>query len=111
MKIRRSNPLHPFDFSDFIADNLETVNEIKEVGGPEVYSYIELAKIAFEIVNKPPKISLMSVNSFKIFMRILKIFKPLSYPLLQFSLWCMTNDMVAPQTGTRSIKEALKENA
>ena len=107
----KANPLHPADFSEFIADSLEAVNEIKEVGGPEVYSYRQLGEIAFEIVNKPPKISCMSVNSFKIFMRVLKIFKPLSYPLLQFSLWCMTNDMVAPQIGTRSIKDALRENA
>ncbi len=106
----KSNPLHPLDFSEFIADNIETVNEIKIVGGPEVFTYNELGRLAFEAVNKPPKFSYMTPKGFGLFMKIMKVFRPLVYPLLQFTLWCMTNDMVAPTTGTRSIRDALKEN-
>ena len=45
--------LHPTDFSEFIAASLDDINAIKEVGGPEVFSYNELTQMAFEAIGKP----------------------------------------------------------
>ena len=107
----RTNPLHPMDFSEFIAANLSRDGEVLPVGGPEEYSYNELSEIAFEAVGNPPKFKRLSVGSFKVFMHVLRLFKPLTYPLLQFTLWCMTIDMIAPPTGSVSIRKTIKERA
>lgn len=104
------NPLHPEDFSNFIADNLKAENQTFEVGGPEVYSYLELGKIAFEIVGRKPKFSFMSPGGFMKFAKVMKLFKPLLFPIFHFGMWCMTNDMIGQKTGTHSIADTLKQN-
>jgi len=104
------NPLHPVDFSNFIADNLEADNQVFEVGGPEVYSYLELGKIAFEIVGKPPKFSFMTPGGFMKFAKVMKLFKPMLYPIFHFGMWCMTNDMIGKKTGTHKIVDTLTKN-
>ena len=103
----KTNPLHPHDFANCIAENLGRSNEIIEIGGPEVYTYKELGLLAFEGLNKKPKIKYKSIAGFKCFLRIAKVCMPKLYPVFIFSLWCMTNDMVAQKTGVMKISHEL----
>ncbi len=43
-------------------------------------------------------------------MKVMKLFKPLTYQLLQFTEWCLTQDMIAEKYGSREFIDTLKEN-
>ncbi|MCU0661173.1 MAG: SDR family oxidoreductase [Myxococcota bacterium] len=105
------NPLHPLDFSEFIVDHLDTVNEVLEVGGPDLMTYKQLGQLAFDVLQQPARFSYMSPGELRAIIMVKKLFKPVLVPLFQFTLWCTTRDMVAPQIGKRRIHEALAQAA
>ena len=107
---RRFNPIHPIDMAQVICDNLDTVNKDLNVGGPEIFSYIELASMVFDEMNKKEKFSFSSIKGFRRFMVVMKFFNPLTYQLLQFTEWCLTQDMIADKYGSLKFIDTLKEN-
>lgn len=105
------NPLHPLDFAEFIDDHLDATHAVFEIGGPETMTYNQIGHLAFEALARPPRFSYMSPGGFQRFMKVMRLFKPMMVPVFQFSLWCMTNDMVAPAIGKRRIQEVLQKTA
>ncbi len=106
----RFNPIHPIDMAEVICNNLDTVNKDLNVGGPETFSYLELANMVFDVMDLEAQFSFSSIKGFRRFMKVIKIFKPLTYQLLQFTEWCCTQDMIAEKYGSLKFIDTLKEN-
>ena len=53
----RINPIHGQDLARAVADTIEKGEDILEVGGPDALTQNELAELAFECLDKPPKIT------------------------------------------------------
>ena len=53
----RINPIHGVDLAEVCADALVSREQQLDVGGPEVFTYREIAELAFEVLEKPSKIT------------------------------------------------------
>ncbi len=51
---KRSNPIHGADLARVCVDAIEGTNNVVEVGGPETFTYREVADLAAEVVGKKP---------------------------------------------------------
>jgi len=105
----RFSPVHPRDVAEFIAANLTPGDRIVNVGGPEQFTYPEISNLCFELINKPPKLKMMSVSSFKALLVFMKLFKPALWSVFRFLLWASTTDLTCPPIGSRTIRDYLRE--
>ncbi len=105
----RFSPVHPRDVAEFIAANLEPGDRIVNVGGPEQFTYPEISNLCFDLLNKPPKLKMMSVFSFKTLLFFMKPLNPALWSVFRFLLWASTTDLTCPSIGSRTIRDYLRE--
>jgi uncharacterized protein YbjT (DUF2867 family) len=98
----RMNPIHPNDLADAVIHSIEdpaTRTTTVEVGGPEVYSYAEIAQMAFRALGKPPHTLRIAPGLVDGVSALVRPFNPTAAGFLRFFRTVMTTDMVAPPTG------------
>jgi uncharacterized protein YbjT (DUF2867 family) len=105
----RFSPVHPRDVAEFIAANLEPGGRIVNVGGPEQFTYPEIANLCFEMIQTPPKLTMMLVPAFKTLLFVMKPLKPALWSVFRFLLWASTTDLTCPPIGSRTIRAYLRE--
>ncbi len=105
----RFSPVHPRDVAEFIAANLVPGDRIVNVGGPENFTYPEISNLCFELLNKPPKLKMMSVSSFKTLLFFMKPLNPALWSVFRFLLWASTTDLTCPSIGSRTVRDYLRE--
>lgn len=103
------NPIHGADLAKVCVDAVETSNSEISVGGPDVFTYKELAELAFSVLGKKPKITYIPVPIIKILVNLIYPFSKHYYTLAKFFLTATQNDFVAPQTGTHHLEDFYKE--
>ena len=101
----RVNPIHGADLAVCCIDALEGEKQEIDVGGPEVMTYREIAKLAFEIQGKRVKITSIPTWLMRLTILTTKIFNKHQGELLAFFTTAMTSEIVAPATGTHTLKE------
>lgn len=103
----KANVIHTKDFAKCIVGNIDNYNNtIIEIGGKEVYSYEEIAKLFFEAANKEVKIKYTSPKVFNVLEAISKITKNGKAANIKFGKWTLSNDMTAEiKYGESSFKE------
>jgi uncharacterized protein YbjT (DUF2867 family) len=87
---------------------LEGEKQEIDVGGPEVLTYREIAKLAFEVQGKRVKITSVPVWLMRVSIAVTKIFSKHQGELLAFLTTAMTSEGVAPATGTHTLEEHYK---
>lgn len=102
----RTNCIHHKDLAKAIVDNLEDGPEIFEIGGPEILTRMEIAKIiqnnfGGEIIKMPKVIADLGLS-------LPKIFDDLHNKLEYFN-YVMTHDMIGNKTGTQKLDQYFKE--
>lgn len=103
----RCNVIDTRDFADFIVKHMADENKEYNVGGKEIYTYEEIARMFFEAAGKEPKISFTPPFMFDL---IIKMAPEWKRGVIMFGKWTMTEDMVADvQYGEHSFKEYIKE--
>ena len=95
--------------AELIAANLTPDDRIILAGGPENFTYPEISNLCFEMINKPPKLTMMSVSSFKTLLFFMKPLKPALWSVFRFLLWASTTDLTCPPIGARTVREYLRE--
>lgn len=101
----RMNPIHGADLAEICADAAEGKNREIDVGGPEILTYRDIARLALEIQGKSKKISSVPVWILNLVIGITKLFNRHQGELLAFFTTAGTSNMVAPTTGTHTLKE------
>ena len=100
----RINPIHGADLAAFCVDRL-LEGKVGEwnVGGPEVFTWREVATCAFEALGKPARISRVSPMVLKPLIGIMQLFNKRKADTLRFVSWSMTHDCMGQTTGTHKL--------
>ncbi|MCR5155029.1 MAG: NAD(P)H-binding protein [Lachnospiraceae bacterium] len=97
------------DFAKFIVDHINDENAVYEVGGKEVYTYEEMAKMCFDAAGKPLKIKWAPIWLFGILANLPKIKKAGKHDIILFSKWTLSHDLVGKDmTGDSSFAAYIK---
>ena len=100
----RINPIHGADLAEVCADALETRERQLDVGGPEVFTYREIAELAFVALDKPSKITCLPKKLVAVAVGALRWVVPVkAYGPIQFLATVMTMDVVAEKYGRQQL--------
>lgn len=107
----RMNPIHGSDLARACVAALETRRQEINVGGPEVMTYREIAGLAFKSIGHTAQVSSIPVWLANTATAAVKLFNRHQGGLLAFFTTAMTNDTVAPATGTHTLGAYFQELA
>lgn len=101
----RINPIHGGDLAAVCADAaVEEEHEI-DVGGPDVFTHIQILKLAFDACSKPLKITHIPLWLRDIALMGLRKFTPIkTYGPLEFFMTVLAMDMVGPRAGEHRLE-------
>jgi uncharacterized protein YbjT (DUF2867 family) len=106
----KANVVDCKDFADFIVEHMCDSKATYNVGGKEVYSYEEMAKLCFDAAGKPLKIKWAPKWLFGILANLPKIKKAGKHDIILFSRWTLSHDLVGDtMIGDKSFAKYLKE--
>jgi len=106
----RANPIHGADLAEACVNRLSTSAGEFDIGGPEILTQNDIARLAFEALKKKPKITYIPLWIKNLIVRLAKIFTSVkTYGPIEFFLTVLAMDMVAPTNGQHTIKEYFKE--
>ena len=110
------NPIHGEDLAEVCIAQLERYEREVNVGGAEVFTQTEMARLAFEVLHKPANISYLPDWVRRLILKMGKYLLPKStYGAIEFVLTIMAIDAVAPmQVGKHRLKaffESLNSSA
>lgn len=102
-----ANVIHTIDFAKCIVENInQNKNQTIEIGGREVYTYEEIARIFFTAAGKELKIKYVSPWVLDLLAWLAKVTKNGKYANIKFGKWTLTYDMTAQHYyGESSFKE------
>ena len=102
----QANPIHGEDLARFCVSQLDRCNTEIEIGGPEVLTHQEVAKLAFESLGKEAKISYVPDGLRRFGIKALRTLFPIRvYGPLEFFMTVLAIDMVAPSYGRLTIRQ------
>ncbi|CAA6819904.1 MAG: Putative NADH-flavin reductase [uncultured Thiotrichaceae bacterium] len=102
----RINPVHGADLAVATADAIDEECQWLDVGGPEVFTQTELAILAFQIAQKPLKISYLPDSLRRMALVTLPFLTPRSmHGPAQFFLTALGMDVLGEQRGTHQLSD------
>jgi uncharacterized protein YbjT (DUF2867 family) len=106
----KTNPIHEEDLAVLCADNIEEGEEIIEAGGPEIFTRNQIAELAREAVGDAVHIHIPEVIV-EGSLPLVKMYNESFFDKLAFFNNVLTHDVVAPQYGSRKLKDYFEEMA
>lgn len=104
------NPIHGEDLARVCVDAIYKSDKVIEVGGPEVFTHNEIAEMAFNVMQKKPKIKYMPNGIRKFILWLTRTFtSPKTYGPIEFFMTVLAMDMVAPIHGVLKLETFFKE--
>lgn len=102
----RINPISGRDLADATVDGFLKGSPELNIGGPEVFTYEEIARVAFEALGKRANVWHLPTWTAKAGAQILRAITPVQvYGPVEFFLTVATQDMVAPSCGTDRLSQ------
>lgn len=101
----RMNPIHGADLAAVCVDAMESADREINVGGPDTFTYRQMAELAFGAAGKPPKISAVPEWLVWSLVKLAKVFRRHKGELLFFFTTMMTSDMAAPPAGGHRLED------
>ncbi|MCD5324466.1 MULTISPECIES: SDR family oxidoreductase [Pontibacillus] len=105
----KMNPIHGQDLAYYCVRSISEKHSPLNVGGPDVYTYREMAELASQTVNPEAKITSIPVWTVKAMLPFLRITNKKQYDLFQFFFYVMTHDVVAEPYGKIDLKTYFEE--
>jgi uncharacterized protein YbjT (DUF2867 family) len=105
----RVNPIHGADLAVACVDAMEGNETEIDVGGPQTMTWDEVAALAFDVLEKPAKISHVPSWLMWTVVRLVKLFNRHQGDLLAFFTTMATTDVVAPPIGTHTLDEHYRQ--
>ena len=100
----QSNPIHGDDLAKVCIDAISDVKKEILVGGPEVFTQVELAQLAFKAADKPVKITFIPDWVRRSLLTLCKLFlNAKKYGPVEFFLNVLAMDMKAPKYGVQKL--------
>ncbi len=108
----RINPIHGADLADFCVEALESHEHRFEIGGPQEFTYREIAELAFDALHKPPKITCVPKSLVSATVGAMRWLTPERvYGPLEFMASVMTMDVIGEAYGQRRLAEHFRDSA
>ena len=105
------NPIHGSDLAEICVDAINEPEKEIKIGGPIVYTYKEIAELAFIVLNKPAKISTLPIWMIRIILPIIRtLTTSKTYGPLEFMMSVMTMDVLGELYGKYNLKNFFLEN-
>ena len=106
----RINPIHGADLAEICATALETRESQIDVGGPEVFTYREIAELAFDVLGKTEKITSVPKPLVSAAVGALRWLAPAKvYGPLEFMAGVMTMDVIGQPHGRRRLADHFRD--
>ena len=102
---KRSNPIHGADLAKVCVDAIEGDNKVIEVGGPETFSYREVADMAAEVVGKQPFVASLPVWLADGMAAVTGFINRDIQDIAMFASAVSKMDSVAPAHGTHKLRD------
>ncbi|MDJ0699119.1 MAG: SDR family oxidoreductase [Woeseiaceae bacterium] len=100
----RINPIHGADLAEVCVDAFESPKRQIDVGGPEEFTYREIAELAFDVLDKPPKITCVPQKLVTFAVAALRRLAPVkTYGPVQFLSTVMMMDVIGEPYGERRL--------
>lgn len=107
----RANVIDTSDLADFIVRHMGEENTMYDIGGKEVYTYEEIAGMCFEAARKPVRIRHYPAWIFDVLAGVNHLEKNGKEPIIRFSKWTLTHDMVGGvRYGEKSFAAYVKQS-
>jgi uncharacterized protein YbjT (DUF2867 family) len=104
------NPIHGADLAEICVKALETPEKEIKVGGPQTFTFKEIAELAFGVLNKQPKISTLPIWMIRIILPVTRAFaSSKTYGPLEFMMLVMTMDVVGEKYGKESLEDFFRQ--
>lgn len=102
----KANPIHGADLAMVCVGTVFTDKKVIEVGGKDILLHMEIAEIAFDVVNKKPRFTYIPdwIRRFLLLMAAIFMSKS-KYGMTEFFLTVMATDMATKQYGHHTIRE------
>ena len=102
----KMNPIHGEDLAKVCVDSINKSEKEINVGGPDILSHNDIAKLAFKAMNKREKIVHLPDWIRKLTIRFMRTFTSTkTYGPIEFFLSIMGIDMIAPKYGNHTLSE------
>lgn len=102
----KSNPIHGADLAVCCIQAIEREQTEWNVGGPQTLTHNDIAKLAFDVVGKTPKITYIPNCVRGLTLTILRLFTCSKvYGPIEFFMTVMAMDMTAPEYGKHTLKQ------
>lgn len=107
----RTNPVHEADVARACVAALEAGDEVVDLGGPEVFTRREIVELAFDVLDRPARVRTAAPGVMRGVTRFLRPFQPRVADLLHFGVEASLIDLVAPATGTETLRAYFEHRA
>lgn len=102
----KSNPIHGEDLAQACVDAIGQEEKEINIGGPETFSQVEIATIAFEAAGNPVKITYIPDWIRRLVLRSLKlILSANKFGPIEFFMNVMATEMAAPEYGVHTLTD------
>jgi len=100
----RMNPIHGRDLADICVDTAEGDVVEVEAGGPDIMTQREAAELAFEVVGKPVKITVVPLWLARGLVKFIRLLSTQFGDLAEFIVTAGDIDGVGPRRGTTTLR-------
>lgn len=97
----RFSPIHPADVAAAAAAHLKDEGLSLPLGGPEEFTYDEIARMCFTLLGRPPVVRSVPLPVFDALLVGLRALNPPLWAVMRFLRWASTTDLTAPKAGSQ----------
>jgi uncharacterized protein YbjT (DUF2867 family) len=106
------NPIHGADLAEVCADALEKAESQINVGGPELFTYRQIAELAFDVLEQREKITCIPKPLVSAIVGALRWLTPVKvYGPVQFMASVMTTDVIGELYGQRRLADHFRDRS
>ena len=107
----RINPIHGADLAEVCADAVESPEQQLDIGGPEAFTYREIAELAFDVFSKPERITCVPKFLVSATVGALRWLTPAKvHGPVEFMASVMTMDVIGQAHGQRRLADHFRDS-
>lgn len=107
----RINPIHGKDLAEVCVKAVDDPRNEIQVGGPDIFTHNDILNLAFEVLRKKSKISKIPLWVSKLTVGFLRTFTSVkTYGPVEFFMTVLVADLVAPQYGSKHLRDFFMEH-